>query len=338
MSFPHENITAFIVAAGLADQREHPRFEPLTGGVSSEIWLVQTSRKRFCVKRALPKLRVAADWQVPIERTNYEAAWLTRIGLVMPNVVPRVLAEDSHAGLIAMEYLAPENYSSWKADLLAGHSNDGIAAAIGAPLGRIHSFFARDPAAPEMFRSDDIFRSIRLEPYLIATGRAHPQLLHRFEELAARTAGTKRSVVHGDISPKNIFVGPIGPVFIDAECAWFGDPAFDVAFCLNHLLLKCLAVPANADDYLEYFDALWLAYVARVDWEEVEALEARVASLLPALFLARVDGKSPVEYIETEEARDAVRRVAIPLIESPCSRVSDVRQAWAIDLALLKGQ
>ena len=83
-------------------------------------------------------------------------------------------------------------------------------------------------------------------PYLLATARAHPDRAAALESLAETTARTKFTVVHGDVSPKNILIGPRGPVFIDAECAWFGDPAFDLAFCLNHLLLKCLWVPAAA--------------------------------------------------------------------------------------------
>ena len=63
------------------------------------------------------------------------------------------------------------------------------------------------------------------------------------------------------MSPKNILVGPDGPIFLDAECAWYGDPAFDLAFCLNHMLLKCLAVPAAAPAFLDCFDALACAYL-----------------------------------------------------------------------------
>jgi hypothetical protein len=51
--------------------------------------------------------------------------------------------------------------------------------------------------------------------------------------------------------------------------------------------------------------------------------------LLPALFLARVDGKSPVEYLTRESEREAVRRCAVPLIASPRRRVMDVAGAWS---------
>ena len=121
-------------------------------------------------------------------------------------------------------------------------------------------------------------------------------------------------------------------MFLDAECAWYGDPAFDLAFCLNHMLLKCLWVPSVAAGFLGSYDALASAYLARVDWEAPDALEARAARLLPGLFLARVDGKSPVEYITAEADRNRVRRVAIPLINRPVDRLDDVRAAWLGEL------
>jgi Ser/Thr protein kinase RdoA (MazF antagonist) len=106
----------------------------------------------------------------------------------------------------------------------------------------------RDLVPPRReFATDAIFHAIRLEPYLLATARAHPDRAAALEKLAKTTARTKLTLVHGDVSPKNILIGPQGPVFIDAECAWFGDPAFDLAFCLNHLLLKCLWVPSAAN-------------------------------------------------------------------------------------------
>ncbi|HZR04188.1 MAG TPA: phosphotransferase, partial [Burkholderiales bacterium] len=169
---------------------------------------------------------------------------------------------------------------------------------------------------------------IRLEPYLIATGRVHPDLSFRLDALARRTLATHLALIHGDISPKNILCGPRGPVFLDAECAWYGDPAFDLSFCLNHMLLKCTWRPQWSNRYLGCFDALAGAYLESVDWEPVQMLERRSAELLPALFLARVDGKSPVEYINEDWQREAVRRVARRLLASPVDRLELVAAAW----------
>src|SRR5439155_4136905 len=172
--------------------------------------------------------------------------------------------------------------------------------------------------------TDAIFFDIRLDPYLLATARRHHDLAPMLEALVETTRRTKRTLVHGDVSPKNILVGAHGPVLLDAECAWWGDPAFDLAFCLNHLLLKCLWHPPATLPLLSAFDALLETYLETVDWEPRGALEQRASALLPGLLLARVDGKSPVEYITYESNRDVVRLVARELLQRPVEQLGRV--------------
>jgi hypothetical protein len=105
-----------------------------------------------------------------------------------------------------------------------------------------------------------------------------------------------------------------------------------LAFCLNHLLLKCLWTPASSSDFLDGFAVLSASYLSSVDWELPRDLEARAARLLPGLLLARVDGKSPVEYVTQEHQREQVRRVASALLIKPASHLQDIAQAWAKDL------
>ena len=315
---------------GLLKGGEPARLTPLTGGVSSDISLVESGDRRFCVKRALPRLKVAAVWEAPVERNAAEAAYMRAVARWLPHVVPRVLGEDAKAGWFAMDYLAPEDHLLWKTQLLAGIVEVDFAAAVGRDIAIIHARSAADPNIPAAFANDDTFEAIRIEPYLRATGRAHPELAARFDALVQTTLTTKRALIHGDISPKNILQGPAGPVFLDAECAWFGDPAFDLAFCLNHLLLKGAREGADRTRYIAAFSALASAYLAGVDWENATGIEARAAALLPALFLARIDGKSPVEYLTRESERVAVRRCAEPLVADPPLRVRDVADAWEL--------
>ena len=208
-----------------------------------------------------------------------------------------------------------------------------FAAQVADALVRIHATTAASPSIAADFPTDRIFYDIRLEPYLVATARAHPDLAAPLHSLVSETQGNSHALVHGDVSPKNILRGQDGPVFLDAECAWWGDPAFDLAFCLNHLLLKCLWTPAATAGFLACFDALAATYVDQVMWEPPARLEARAAHLLPGLFLARVDGKSPVEYITTEPDKDRVRRTARALLLDPVETLGDVRQAWMKELA-----
>ena len=307
--------------------------ERLTGGVSSDIWRIDLPTGPICVKRALAKLRVAADWFAPVERNHFEAAWMQHAAAAAPGAVPKLLGQDAQSGMLAMAFLPPAQYRLWKTELHAGRADPDFAAHVAATLAQIHAATAADPSIEDEFPTDEIFFDIRLEPYLVATARAHPDLAARLHHLVHTTQQNKRALVHGDVSPKNILVGPDGPVFLDAECAWWGDPAFDLAFCLNHLLLKCLWTPSAREDFLLCFDALSETYLSHIIWEPAGQLETRAAHLLPGLFLARVDGKSPAEYITDEADKNRVRRVARGLLITPPASLRAIRDAWAEELS-----
>lgn len=310
-----------------------PHFETLTGGVSSDIWRVDLPNGPICIKRALAKLRVEMDWRAPVERNVYEVAWMKTARGIEPDAAPEVLASDEQAGLFAMPYLDPATHFPWKEELRRGRADPAVAAKVGRRIGHIHSATAGKDAIARRFPTDDIFHAIRLEPYLEATAARHPDLRDILFGLSRRTASEKHALVHGDVSPKNILIGPKGPIFLDAECAWYGDPAFDIAFCLNHMLLKSLWNKESRPLFDECFYAMAPAWLSQVDWEPVAAAESRAASLLPGLFLGRIDGKSPVEYVTDDADRDRVRRVARALLLRPVDRFEGILDAWKKELA-----
>jgi aminoglycoside phosphotransferase (APT) family kinase protein len=303
---------------------------PLTGGVSSDIWRIDTAGGPVCAKRALPRLRVAADWRAPIERNLFEARWMQVAAAAQPGCTPRVLGQHPGLGVLVMQYLP--HHALWKQQLRDGRAEPDTARAVGRTLARIHAYAAARPELAADFRSQAIFFDIRLEPYLLATALRHADLADRLQALVRQTQDHARTLVHGDVSPKNILVDADGPVFLDAECAVWSDPSFDLAFCLNHLLLKCLWNRAAIAAYLQCFDALAIAYLDGVNWEAAASLEQRAAQLLPGLLLARVDGKSPVEYLDHEAQRDMVRRVARGLLLRPVQHLAEVAQAWRMEL------
>ncbi len=250
------DLAAFAAEQGLVRDGEAAVWTALAGGVSSDIWRLDAGGRTVCVKRALAKLKVKDDWTAPIGRNLYEWRWFETAGSILPGAAPTLIALDEARGAFAMEFLPPADHPLWKAELLAGRVDVGFAGEVGARLGRIHAATARSPAMAARFPTDAIFMDLRLDAYLLATARRRPRVAAALEALVARTAGTHLALAHGDVSPKNILMGPKGPVFLDAETAWYGDPAFDVAFCLNHLLLKCLAAPDAWSDLMISFGTL----------------------------------------------------------------------------------
>jgi 5-methylthioribose kinase len=308
---------------------ERPAITLLAGGVSSLIARVDTARGPICVKRALPKLKVAREWLAPIERNSAEVAFMKFAATVAPDFVPPVLGEDPTGKAFAMAYLPSEQYPVWKAQLRDGIVETATARAVASALARVHAATADRKDIARAFANDATFYAIRLEPYFAATAGVHPDVARPLERLIETTANTRLALVHGDVSPKNILVGARGPVLLDAECAWYGDPAFDVAFCLTHLLLKCLWRPLFAMRYLSCFDAFVSTYRCGLTWEAAAALEARTCHLLAGMLLARIDGKSPVEYLDAETERARVRAFAKRFLLEPATQLAAMRAAWA---------
>jgi aminoglycoside phosphotransferase (APT) family kinase protein len=266
---------------------------------------------------------------VPIGRNRYEAEWMRVAAGIVPRAVPELLGEDREAGAFAMAWLPPERFPVWKTLLAAGAGTSTMAREVGEVLGRIHAATADRPDLAARFATDALFHALRLEPYLATAAEANPAVAQPLRALVATTAGTRRVLVHGDFSPKNILIGPDGPVILDAECAWYGDPAFDLAFVVNHLLLKSVWRPQWRAQYAAMATELLAAYRAHAAWEPWPALDARAAALLPGLLLARVDGKSPVEYLTDPERQVAVRGFAQAYLREPVASVATLVHDFA---------
>lgn len=293
---------------------------PLTGGVGSDIARVTTNHKTFCVKFALPKLKVKADWFAPVHRNAAEYAWLKVAAEVTQEDALVLYGHSKQLQGFAMEFIAGDDSYLWKNNLLAEKPDDNEAAKVGELLGKIHSASSESEFDRGLFRNHDDFHALRIEPYLLHTAKQQPVVESQLSQLADELYSSQQVLVHGDASPKNIFFRAHNPILLDAECATIGDASFDPSFCLNHLVLKALHLPLSKSRYLTNALSLWTHYQPYIHWESSSETESRICRLLPALMLGRIDGKSPVEYL-TEPQRELVRRISLHFIQSPVSQL-----------------
>jgi aminoglycoside phosphotransferase (APT) family kinase protein len=268
------------------------------------------------VKRALGRLRVETDWRAPIERAETEVEWIRLVAELDRRIVPNVIAQDPKRHLFVMAYLPKAQFPVWKDELSAGFVDLEFAASVGNWLARIHASTAHSPSVAARFPDKQQFHALRLDPYLQHAAHLNPDVSAELRAISDAIGHAQIALMQGDVSPKNILHGPQTPVFLDAETACYGDPAFDFAFCLNHLLLKCIWHGEHADRYAAAFVALKDRYLEGVNWETVDSLERRTAIILPGLLLARVDGKSPVEYLLDPRDRSFVRAKAKEYLSS----------------------
>jgi 5-methylthioribose kinase len=293
----------------------------LTGGVSNAVLRVRlTGQADLVLKQSLGQLRTKEVWLCERERIFSEQAALELLEGVAPEgSLPRILFADPANYLIAMS-AAEEEAPTWKEELLAGRVDLGLCRQAAA----LQAAFWRAGTGGERFADLALFEQLRLDPYYRFTAGRHADLERYFAAAAEQARQQRVGLTHGDWSPKNFLVQGGGRLFsIDYEVMHYGDPSFDVAFLLNHFLLKGWRAPQWRGLYAAGALGYWEALPKPWEW-----LEEGTIRHLGCLQLARVDGKSPVEYL-SELQRVQVRRFARDIIQNPPRRVAEIFEIQA---------
>jgi 5-methylthioribose kinase len=302
------------------------RVTELAGGVSNVVLLAETSSGRIVLKQALPQLRVELEWFSDLRRIYHECAGLRVLQQKLPpGSVPEVLFEDQPNYIFAMT-AAPPGSETWKSQLLRGQADPLIAERVAQILAALIRTSWHSPELAQQFGDITIFEELRLDPYYQRLATLYPALQEHMQRRMEACRTRRVSLVHGDWSPKNILVKDDNVVAIDFEVMHFGDPSFDAAFLLNHLLLKTFYGIAGAEKLAERFWLTLQAEMPSASWFEEATIEH-----LGALLLARIDGKSPAEYIRDPGLKDRIRAFAQHLILDPPPTIVDVWKRYVAD-------
>ena len=305
-----DRLRQYLLRQGYLKPGEPAVITQLGGGVSNEVVKVVSSERTAVFKQALAKLRVKEDWFIDPERSNVEKDCLKLMRCILgPEHVPEVIFEDEENFIFAMEF-APEGSEEWKKRLLRGEVDLDMAGQVARLLARVHNETFEDHEVARRFDQQQRFLDCRVNPYFETIARSHPTLADEIRSEIARILVVKKVLVHGDFSPKNILISPDGAQVwvLDAEAAHLGDPTFDTGFLLNHLLLKAVKVRQATGKMLEAFLHIGLTYGRAIKVFPTGWIEEHTCRELGLLLLARVDGKSPVEYLTSEEDKNVVRR------------------------------
>ncbi len=329
-------LTAYLRASGRIAPAEAPRVTVLAGGVSNRTVLVErASGEAWVVKQALARLRVKVEWLSSPERIHREALglrWLERIA--PPGSTTPLVFEDFDHHLLGMAAV-PQPHENWKTVLLRGDLDRAHIEQFAHLLGQVHrvSHERRAEIAP-VFADRGFFESLRLEPYYVYTAAQIDAARPFIEALLAETRAIQQTLVHGDYSPKNVLVYDNRLILLDHEVIHFGDPGFDLGFSLTHLLSKAHHLPAKRTAFQDAAKHYWITFrqaVTGSDW--AESLEARAVRHTLCCLLARVAGKSPLEYLD-QSARDRQQAVVVALLADPPQTVAALADRFVAAIAL----
>jgi len=319
----HDDLRLYLRDTGRVEPGEEPRCATLAGGVSNRTVLVERANgTAWVIKQALARLRVKGEWLADPRRIHREALglrWLAR--LAPPGHLPAFIFEDEDRHLLGMEAV-PQPHTNWKTVLLDGGLDAAHVRAFGNLLGTIHrrgNELAVETRAA--FEDRSFFETLRLDPYYRSAAARQAAAAPFYDRLIADTLAVRLTVVHGDYSPKNILLRAGRLILLDHEVIHFGDPAFDLGFALTHLLSKAHHLAGQRAAFLEAAGEFWTSYrEAAGGLAATPGLESRAVRHTLGCLLARVDGRSPLEYL-TEAERTRQRTVVLGYLREPPLRM-----------------
>lgn len=325
-----KNLPAYLEGKKLVKDAKDCKVRELGGGVSNIVLLVEwpdVPERRWVVKQSLGKLRVKDDWRADRNRIFREAEAIRMLRPVLGNSIPEMIYLDRTHYLYVMS-AAPAGSMVWKDSLLACRRSDtAVAHEVGVLLARLISATEGEEVFKRRFKSQKNFEQLRIDPYYRTTASRHAQnhgIYRALQDLMEESSQIRFSLVHGDFSPKNILVRGRDIFLIDFEVVHWGDPSFDSGFLLNHLFLKAFRRPQFAPNYLGAARAFWKALRVGMGPEPSRSFEHMTIRHLGALMLARIDGKSPVEYIQNDKTKQRVRNLAKYILLEPPSNMREL--------------
>jgi 5-methylthioribose kinase len=293
--------------------------ESLGGGVSNQVLRVTTDTTAFVLKQSRPQLRTRDAWYSDLSRIYREEEVMQSLHPLLPDVVPRVLFADRENYLFAMT-CAPVEAVSWKAELLAGQIDLTIGRRVGQVLATVHRASAADTDFRSRFSDLTVFDQLRIDPFYRRVQERRPEVAAAVGNVIEQMQTVKEALCHGDYTPKNFLVHDGRFTLVDYETAHFGDPTMDLGLFLAHILLKAARLPSRRHDYLRLAQSFWRGYT---EAGSAADREPRGVQHLGVCLLARIDGTSPVDYLD-EHKRDAVRRLGRSILQWGIGRWQDV--------------
>ena len=322
-----DNVREYLAGRGLVQSEEDISVRELGGGVSNIVLLVEwpgDSQRSWVVKQSLGKLRVKDDWRSERSRIIREAQAIKALAPILgTGSVPQVVHLDRGNFLFVMT-AAPAGSLTWKELLLGRRSDAEVARNAALLLARMINASREDASLGSEFQDRTVFDQLRIDPYYRTTAARHPELRREFDDLIAATLEIRTSLVHGDYSPKNMLVLGESIFLIDFEVVHWGDPSFDAAFLMNHLFLKAFHTPSVSDTFIDLAFIFWGYLVAALEPAALTGLERMTFRHLGGLMLARIDGKSPAEYIRNENTKNRVRSAATRILKERPSKLPEV--------------
>ena len=306
------------------NQKKILKYKKLEGGVSSEVYKVVTKKKVFCIKRSLRKLLVKKEWIVDQNRLYYEFLWLKHCKKILIENIPETFEYNDEKKYVVMEYFDDKKFKTLKELYFQKKISFNAIKSISRNLFDIHLLSSNEKTKKIFKKNNTNFYDLRLDPYFNEVARVYPNLKKIVEKINRDYKYFSSTLVHGDFSPKNILINNNKIIYLDAECCNYGDPVFDLVFFSNHLIIKSIYFKSEKSKFLKAYKLFYDQYLNSLSKIDKKNYLVRIFNMTPIMLLARVDGKSPVEYIISDKLKNVIREKSFKIINSKILHLNDI--------------
>src|SRR4051812_9388638 len=327
-----DQLLSYLRSTNRISNSEQIQIHNLRGGISNKTVLVKRpTGGAWVLKQALAKLRVDVDWFSDPKRIGREALALKHLPELAPaGTITPLIFEDAQHDLLAMAAV-PDPHNNLKTLFLSHHIVEDHLYQFGRLIGSIHSKSTDRADLKALFDDRSFFESLRIEPYYRYTAQQIPASADFLGQLIKQTFSRRLCLVHGDYSPKNILVHQGKLILLDHEVIHFGDPAFDIGFALAHLLSKAHHFPSHRQKFISAALLFWSSYLAAADSSLSIDIDPPAADHGLACLLARVAGRSKLEYLSQEE-RQRQQEITLKLMNDPPTSVLQLIDRFTAEL------
>jgi len=246
-------------------QDETVEIQDIADGNLNYVYKVKGKESAFCLKQALPYVKcVGPEWELSLERIDFEAAGLKQAELITPELVPKFISFDDDYKILIMEFL--DNHTILRKNLIDEEHIENIGETLGKYIAKNCFFSSNLHFSPERFREQISFwngnklcalteKVIFSDPYvnafynkwtspfldeIVAEIRSDKKLICAVRKLREKFICKKQAVVHGDLHSGSIMVNKAlkSVKVIDPEFAFCGPIAFDIGMLLANFFMN----------------------------------------------------------------------------------------------------
>ena len=260
-----DTVVQYLTDKNIISATDKAEVEVLTGGVSNVVLAITTADQKLVLKQALAELAVSEKWLADQRRAIVEADAIKLFNQLSPAQVPKLIFLDPERFILVLERV-PVGSTVWKSDLLAGIINPDVGAGLGKTLATWHNYGEVTASARIKFMEDTLFEQLRIDPFYRFVAAKNPQIEVSMDD--------------------QIYI-------LDFEVTHVGNPVFDLAFLIAHLLCKFF----RTEDRLQAKLLSNTANTFTAEYAQLRSISPTVAKHAALIALARVEGKSPVNYL-----------------------------------------